>query len=366
MSLAQIGEFSFIIAGVGLASGATGHFLYPIAVAVSAATTFLTPWLIRASDPVAAWVDARLPKPIQTFAALYGSWVEKLGTKPTEASVGRRIRRLGRLLILDASLLAAIVVSTALWGRGAARWLSRVTPVPGDLTGIAVVLVATALAAPFCLGIARCTAALAGTLAALALPPARGKADLADAPRRALLVTLELAILLAIGVPLVALTQPFLPPFPGAVLMASLILFLGLALWRSATNLQQHARAGAQAIVEVLARQLKSRPPLASPPPAGVESELEALHRLLPGLGAPVPARIHLGTRAAGRTLAELDLRGLTGATVLAIVREHAGVLTPTGRETLEAGDLLAIAGTSEAIESARQLLAQSAEASRP
>jgi CPA2 family monovalent cation:H+ antiporter-2 len=117
MSLAQIGEFSFIIAGVGLASGATGPFLYPIAVAVSAATTFLTPWLIRASDPVAAWVDARLPKPIQTFAALYGSWVEKLGTRTREPSVGRRIRRLGRLLILDASLLAAIVVAIALWGR---------------------------------------------------------------------------------------------------------------------------------------------------------------------------------------------------------------------------------------------------------
>src|SRR5262249_29441531 len=52
MSLAQIGEFSFIIAGVGQSSGATRDFLYPLAVAVSAATTLLTPWLIRAADPV--------------------------------------------------------------------------------------------------------------------------------------------------------------------------------------------------------------------------------------------------------------------------------------------------------------------------
>ena len=51
MSLAQIGEFSFIIAGVGLSLGATGDFLYPVAVAVSAITTLLTPWLIRALGP---------------------------------------------------------------------------------------------------------------------------------------------------------------------------------------------------------------------------------------------------------------------------------------------------------------------------
>src|SRR5207244_12909410 len=49
LSLAQIGEFSFIIAGLGLALHATREFLYPVAVAVSALTTLLTPWMIRAS-----------------------------------------------------------------------------------------------------------------------------------------------------------------------------------------------------------------------------------------------------------------------------------------------------------------------------
>src|SRR6266550_2251939 len=72
LSLAQIGEFSFIIAGLGLALHATREFLYPVAVAVSALTTLLTPWMIRASEPIAAWVDRKLPRPLQTFAALYG------------------------------------------------------------------------------------------------------------------------------------------------------------------------------------------------------------------------------------------------------------------------------------------------------
>src|SRR6185436_8401015 len=57
MSLAQIGEFSFIIAGVGLSTGATREFLYPVAVAVSAITTLTTPWLIRAAPWAASYVD---------------------------------------------------------------------------------------------------------------------------------------------------------------------------------------------------------------------------------------------------------------------------------------------------------------------
>ncbi len=47
--MAQIGEFSFIIAGLGLALHATSNALYPIIVAVSAITTFTTPYLIRLS-----------------------------------------------------------------------------------------------------------------------------------------------------------------------------------------------------------------------------------------------------------------------------------------------------------------------------
>lgn len=56
MSLAQIGEFSFIIATLGLTLKVTSDFLYPIAVSVSAITTFATPYLIRNSD----WLQAKL------------------------------------------------------------------------------------------------------------------------------------------------------------------------------------------------------------------------------------------------------------------------------------------------------------------
>src|SRR6185503_9642563 len=112
MSLAQIGEFSFIIAAVGLAAGATGDFLYPVAVAVSAITTLLTPWLIRGAGPAAMWVDRKLPRPLQTTAALYGSWIERIQTAPPQA--GRsRVRGLVRVLVIDAVLLAFIIIAAA-------------------------------------------------------------------------------------------------------------------------------------------------------------------------------------------------------------------------------------------------------------
>ena len=60
-SMAQIGEFSFIIASLGLALGVISDFLYPVVVAVSVITTFLTPYMIRFATPVYNHLEHRLP-----------------------------------------------------------------------------------------------------------------------------------------------------------------------------------------------------------------------------------------------------------------------------------------------------------------
>ena len=61
-SMAQIGEFSFIIASLGLSLHVTGEFLYPVVVAVSVITTFLTPYMIRLSVPSYNVLERHLPK----------------------------------------------------------------------------------------------------------------------------------------------------------------------------------------------------------------------------------------------------------------------------------------------------------------
>ena len=60
-SMAQIGEFSFIIASLGLSLGVISDFLYPVVVAVSVITTFLTPYMIRLATPVYNNLEHRLP-----------------------------------------------------------------------------------------------------------------------------------------------------------------------------------------------------------------------------------------------------------------------------------------------------------------
>ena len=64
MGLAQIGEFSFIIAALGLSLNVTSDFIYPIAVAVSSITTLLTPYLLKSSDSLVEWFDRVAPKPL--------------------------------------------------------------------------------------------------------------------------------------------------------------------------------------------------------------------------------------------------------------------------------------------------------------
>ncbi|WP_396197965.1 cation:proton antiporter [Flavobacterium sp.] len=62
MSLSQIGEFSFIIATLGMTLNVTSDFLYPIIVAVSAITTFTTPFMVKFSTPFSIYLEKKLPR----------------------------------------------------------------------------------------------------------------------------------------------------------------------------------------------------------------------------------------------------------------------------------------------------------------
>lgn len=68
MSLSQIGEFSFIIATLGMTLNVTSDFLYPIVVAVSAITTFTTPFMVKFSTPFSSYLEKKLPR----------RWVKKI------------------------------------------------------------------------------------------------------------------------------------------------------------------------------------------------------------------------------------------------------------------------------------------------
>jgi CPA2 family monovalent cation:H+ antiporter-2 len=94
--------------------------------------------------------------------------------------------------------------------------------------------------------------------------------------------------------------------------------------------------------------------------PGELSQTMEHLSVVLPGLGEPTSIVLDSASPAVGHTLADINLRGLTGATVLGISRsadaeEH--TLVPSGHERLRAGDVLIIGGPNEAVEAARDIL---------
>jgi CPA2 family monovalent cation:H+ antiporter-2 len=335
MSLAQIGEFSFIIAGLGISIGAVGERLYPIAVAVSAITTLTTPWLIKLSGRAGSFVDAKLPKPLQTFVALYEGWIERLRAPREPHS---RVRRLVRVVLVDVCAVAAVVIAFSLsfeWLVGA--FADHVYP-DRSLARIAVAVVGGAVALPFCVGILRATRRLARLLAASVVPGgAADQVDLGRVPRAMLAVNLQLAGVLVAGLPLVALTQPFLPGFTAFAVLAAALAVLLVLFWRSARDLEGHVRAASHVILEALAAR------------ATADAAHAAHDASLPGLLAWERVEVPPGGRAVGRSLADLALRGTTGATVLAIWRAGGGVAAPDAREPLHAGDIVALTGSDEA-----------------
>ena len=341
LSLTQIGEFSFILAGVGVAAGALPAEFLAVTVAVSVLTAGATPALVRRSERLALWVDRRLPKPLQTWAGLYGSWLEGLRT---DRGGRRPVTREVRVMAIDAAVLAAIVIAAALSHAWAVAALMRGFGFSAGTAGAVVLVLVIGATFPFLLGLLGNGRRLARRLAEQALAPHAVGPDTARSPRTALQRSLEVLIIVLLTAPLVAVTLPFVPVYGGLGVLAVVLLTGAVAIWRSATDLRGHVRATAEVVAEALAKQRGA---------TGGET-MEFVRMTLPGIGAPTSCTVPEGSPAAGRSLKELNLRGRTGATVVALVRGDQRIPFPDADARLSAGDLVALAGTRTAIEAAR------------
>ncbi|HJR34729.1 MAG TPA: cation:proton antiporter [Gemmatimonadales bacterium] len=346
MSLAQIGEFSFVIAGLGAVTSTSSGQLYAVAVAVATVTAFTTPIFTRHADGFASWVDRHLPHPVQTVASLYASWVELLGTRKPASEPARLRTRYVRFLVLDAACVTAAIIGTSLLYRRMPGWIEiEADRAPG--VRLALLAGGALLALPFAIGLVRTVRRLSGILAESALPkPVRG-VDQGNAPRRSLASTLQIGMVIAIGVPVILLTLPFVPPFGVLGVVAAYLLILMVGFWRTATDLDKHTRAGAELVVHALAKQAHS----------GDTGTFEVVRELLPGMGTIVPLDVQAGSEAAGATLGDLNLRGRTGATVVALTRNGRREPLPTAATRLEPGDMVALSGSGNAIGLAAALL---------
>ena len=113
MCFGQIGEFSFIIATVGMSFGVIDDFLYPIIVSVSIITTFLTPYLIKGGEPLFHWIEGKVP---ESWTSFFGnkekSLKEKSGNRVTMKTFV--LSQVQHMVLYAAILLALTLVSFSL------------------------------------------------------------------------------------------------------------------------------------------------------------------------------------------------------------------------------------------------------------
>ena len=113
MGLAQIGEFSFIIAALGITLKVTSEFLYSIAVGVSIITTLTTPYLIKYSDSFTQYLSVLIPKNLSSTFELYATWMQNIQPEKNQAMLKKAIKRSIYHIVIDLFVVIAIFLSGA-------------------------------------------------------------------------------------------------------------------------------------------------------------------------------------------------------------------------------------------------------------
>ena len=165
----------------------------------------------------------------------------------------------------------------------------------------------------------------------------------------ALIELLQITILLVAAVPLLAIVQPFMAPVEGIGIIVVTIVLMIVVVTRSARQMQGQIRNATRIIRLALSG--------ARADADGAESYDGAQSYEVPGIGMITPISLRTDSEGVGKTLSELDLHTNCGAVVVAIGRGDSEVVVPTGDEILRAGDVLELAGSTDAVATARRLI---------
>ena len=341
MGLAQIGEFSFIIASLGLSLNVTSDFIYPIAVAVSSITTLLTPYLIRSSDVLVEWFDRVAPKPLLEAIDAYSERVGNLGRQNGSRIERRILGKLGGQIAVNLLLIAGIFIGAVFLHRHIQAWWPEF---PGGEDGTKAATWLTALLVSFPLLLAVWRKIEAGAMLVAESAVGVGKAGTRDSALQAIISSTILVCGTGILVLLVALLSSALLPSRNVLLLTLLIMGISsFVLYRGAVRLYSRAQSAlrdtfAQPADPPVLQEARSLPPLLR------EARLETVE-------------VRPDTEAAGKMIAELKLRTLTGASVVGIERRGNSIVNPGPDEELESGDQILLIGSEEQLKAAKELL---------
>ncbi|NBG90361.1 cation:proton antiporter [Pseudomonas sp. 9.1(2019)] len=230
MGLSQIGEFSFIIAALGMTLQVTSSFLYPVAVAVSVLTTLMTPYLIRAADPLSHKLAQVMPNRLSRVFGLYGEWLRSIQPQGEGALLAAMIRKILLQVGVNLALVIAIFFAGGYFapriGRYLQGWILEPSWQKGMIWGAALLL-----SLPFLIAAYRKLKALSMLLAEMGVKPEMAGRH-TQRLRRVISEVIPILSLLVIFLLLSALSASILPT--NELLMVIAVVAAGVAavLWR--------------------------------------------------------------------------------------------------------------------------------------
>ena len=230
MGLSQIGEFSFIIAALGMTLQVTSSFLYPVAVAVSVLTTLMTPYLIRAADPLSLKLAQVVPDRLSRVLGLYGEWLRSIQPQGEGALLAAMIRKILLQVGVNLALVIAIFFAGGYFapriGRFLQGWILEPSWQKGMIWGAALLL-----SLPFLIAAYRKLKALSMLLAEMGVKPEMAGRH-TQRVRRVISEVIPILSLLVIFLLLSALSASILPT--NELLMVIAVVAAGVAalLWR--------------------------------------------------------------------------------------------------------------------------------------
>ncbi|KVV01640.1 MULTISPECIES: cation:proton antiporter [Pseudomonas] len=230
MGLSQIGEFSFIIAALGMTLQVTSSFLYPVAVAVSVLTTLMTPYLIRAADPLSLKLAQVMPNRVSRVFALYGEWLRSIQPQGEGALLAAMIRKILLQVGVNLALVIAIFFAGGYFAPRIADylqgWVMKSSWQNGLIWGAALLL-----SLPFLIAAYRKLKALSMLLAEMGVKPEMAGRH-TQRVRRVIAEVIPILSLLVIFLLLSALSASILPTNELLIVIAVVAAGVAAVLWR--------------------------------------------------------------------------------------------------------------------------------------
>ncbi|HRR33814.1 MAG TPA: cation:proton antiporter [Kiritimatiellia bacterium] len=337
IGLGQIGEFAYLVALIGLTMKVVDSSLYQIAVGVSVLTTLLNPFLMRASDPFAEWVERKLPERWKEYLETYANWAERFLHSSVPSEKVRALRFNLTLLLLQMALVAVVFIAAGMLAR---LDYTRFSTFVDTYKKILLWGTASLLAVPNAIFTFFRAGALGASVADILIPVKVQETSWAQSFQRLLRVLFAVFGVATLFLEIVLLSGSIMPEqgwarFIIAVVLLLVAIFGWKFFWRLGAESLETLRG-------VLTKEVETDP-------AESAADLLDIHT----------ERLHVkrGSAVCGLSLREINLRARVGASVIGIERQGTTQVNPTADATLEAGDVVLVLGDDDQIDRVRELL---------